>query len=65
MNPVLVSTFHMSGSFEQETVIDMGRETQRKWLSRHMGWALRNGRYLELTPTTRPVIFKEKANASA
>jgi hypothetical protein len=37
-------------SFESEKIIDHNNSSDRKWLSSHLFWAMRNGRRVIMTP---------------
>lgn len=49
---IRVDTFHLSDLDEIESSrdIDHGRRSDREWLEKHVFWALRNERGVEITP---------------
>jgi len=49
---IRVETFHTDDPYTVETThdIDHNDPIHRKWLNRHMFWALRNKRGVELSP---------------
>jgi hypothetical protein len=49
---IRVDTFHINDPDEIESSrdLDHGRGSDREWLQRHMFWALRNDRGVEISP---------------
>jgi hypothetical protein len=50
--PITVTTFHIDDPDTAETThdIDHNDVIHRNWLTRHMFWALRNNRGVEISP---------------